>query len=137
MRFVVLLPVHVDVDEKGLTAHPRRWVLLVNSVHRNLHLSEAHGHSGSLLDLRDYVTTCWLLRATPKSTTVSAEKKQTDLSYLSMVLEAMSPRARCIRVAVIDIVISAGKWDICVPERHKKPLLSSYLWQRTYNVEWL
>ena len=63
--------------------HPRRWVLLANSVRRNLHLFEMHGDSGGLLDLRDYVTTCWLLRATPKSTTVSAEKKQTDECHTS------------------------------------------------------
>ena len=67
---------------------------------------------------------------------VSAEKERKQsigMSDISVDPEANSTRERCIRVAVIDIVASEGKWSGCVRNRHKQPIAPCSL-QGTYKV---
>jgi len=75
-------------------------------------------------------------RSTGTMTIVSAEKERkqsTGTSDISMDPEANSTRERCIRVAVIDIVASKGKWRGCVRKGHKQPVAPCSL-QGTYKV---
>jgi hypothetical protein len=49
------------------------------------------------------------------SVTVSARQSRNGIvSHMSVVLEEKSTRERCIRVAAIDVMITADSWNICV-----------------------
>jgi hypothetical protein len=126
-RFAVQLPIRADARATAVPPRSRIFPTgpLTRDVHRHLHPTERMLSAGDPLGLPN-LQTAWFETAgsaTTTTTTVSMEegKGNEGKADKSVDWKAKSASERCIRVAVIDVMISAAGWSICVGEKYVKP----------------
>src|SRR6266851_2224967 len=103
-------------------------MLLKDSVHSYLHRIERNWCGADRLSFRELETTCLenLVGTKTMSTIMSRRKHVWRMAHASEDPDVKSTRERCIRVAAIVIVITAGPWNICIAEKRKKPRVFSH-----------
>jgi hypothetical protein len=116
VMFVVQPPVHTDV--RVTTTRLGRRILRVGFVRDHLHLVSRTSCDGSLVCVNATAVFEVDLYATSLITVSTGDKKKGRVPYVFVDSETWSARERCIRVAAIDIIISAGTWNICIAEMH-------------------